>query len=92
MHKTGHWLGMDVHDVGDYKVAEQWRLLEPGMVTTIEPGIYIAPNAGGVVKRWRGIGIRLEDDVHISRNGPQVLTADLPLDADELAALVGAEA
>ncbi len=92
MHKTGHWIGMDVHDVGDYKVAEQWRLLEPGMVTTIEPGIYIAPNARGVAKRWRGIGIRLEDDVHISRDGPQVLTADLPLDADEIAALVGSDA
>ncbi|HEY5623103.1 MAG TPA: aminopeptidase P N-terminal domain-containing protein [Gammaproteobacteria bacterium] len=90
MHKTGHWLGMDVHDVGDYKVAEQWRLLEPGMVTTIEPGIYVAPNARGVAKRWRGIGIRLEDDVHVARDGPQVLTADLPLDADEITALVGA--
>ncbi len=92
MHKTGHWIGMDVHDVGDYKVAEQWRLLEPGMVTTIEPGIYIAPNARGVAKRWRGIGIRLEDDVHISRDGPQVLTEDLPLAAEEIAALVGGDA
>ncbi len=89
MHKTGHWIGMDVHDVGDYKVAEQWRLLEPGMVTTIEPGIYISPDARGVAKRWRGIGIRLEDDVHLSKDGPQVLTADLPLQADEIEALVG---
>lgn len=84
MHKTGHWIGMDVHDVGDYKVAEHWRLLEPGMVTTIEPGIYIAPDARGVAKRWRGIGIRLEDDVQISRDGPQVLTKDLPLQADDI--------
>jgi Xaa-Pro aminopeptidase len=89
VHKTGHWLGMDVHDVGDYKVAEQWRLLEPGMVTTIEPGIYIAPDAKGVAKRWRGIGIRLEDDVYLSKDGPQVLTEDLPLLAEEIEQLVG---
>ncbi len=89
VHKTGHWLGMDVHDVGDYKVAEQWRLLEPGMVTTIEPGVYIAPDAKGVAKRWRGIGIRLEDDVHLSKDGPQVLTEDLPLLADEIEQLMG---
>ena len=88
MHKTGHWLGLDVHDVGDYKVAEHWRLLEPGMVTTVEPGIYIAPDAKRVAKRWRGIGIRLEDDVHLSKDGPQVLTADLPLLADEIEQLM----
>lgn len=88
MHKTGHWLGMDVHDVGDYKVADDWRLLEPGMVTTIEPGIYIGPTAKGVAKRWRGIGIRLEDDVHVGRDGPEVLTADLPLAADDIEALM----
>jgi len=84
MHKTGHWLGMDVHDVGDYKVAEDWRLLEPGMVMTIEPGIYISPDERGVAKRWRGIGIRLEDDVHVTKQGPQVLTAGLPATADEI--------
>jgi Xaa-Pro aminopeptidase len=88
MHKTGHWLGIDVHDVGDYRVADDWRLLEPGMVTTIEPGIYIAPNARGIAKRWRGIGIRLEDDVHVGRNGPEVLTSDLPLAADDIEALM----
>ena len=88
MHKTGHWLGMDVHDVGDYKVADDWRLLEPGMVTTIEPGVYIAPDARGVAKRWRGIGIRLEDDVHVGRDGPEVLTADLPLAAEDIEALM----
>ncbi|HIE68719.1 MAG TPA: M24 family metallopeptidase, partial [Planctomycetes bacterium] len=87
-HKTGHWIGMDVHDVGDYKVAEHWRLLEPGMVTTVEPGVYIAPDARDVAKRWRGIGIRLEDDVHISRDGPQVLTEDLPLQADDIEQLM----
>lgn len=88
MHKTGHWLGMDVHDVGDYKVADAWRLLEPGMVTTIEPGVYVAPGAKGAAKRWRGIGIRLEDDIHIGRDGPEVLTGDLPLAADDIEQLM----
>jgi Xaa-Pro aminopeptidase len=78
MHKTGHWLGIDVHDVGDYKVGDQWRLLEPGMVMTIEPGIYVAPNDKTVHKRWRGIGIRIEDDVQVTRASPEVLTAGLP--------------
>ena len=88
MHKTGHWIGMDVHDVGDYKVAGHWRLLEPGMVTTIAPGIYISPDTRGIAKKWRGIGIRLEDDVHISTDGPQVLTKDLPLQADDIEQLM----
>jgi len=88
MHKTGHWLGMDVHDVGDYKVADTWRMLEAGMVTTIEPGIYVAPDAKGAAKRWRGIGIRLEDDVHVGRDGPEVLTADLPLAAADIERLM----
>lgn len=78
MHRTGHWLGIDVHDVGDYKIAERWRLLEPGMVTTVEPGIYVAPDAKGVAKRWRGIGIRIEDDVLVARDGPSVLSQGLP--------------
>ncbi len=77
MHRTGHWLGIDVHDVGDYKVGGEWRFLEPGMVMTIEPGIYVAPDAK-VPKRWRGIGIRIEDDVLVTRDGPDVLTRDLP--------------
>lgn len=81
MHRTGHWLGMDVHDVGDYKVADQWRLLEPGMALTIEPGIYIDESAK-VAKHWRGIGIRIEDDVVVTRNGPNVLTAGLPTTVD----------
>jgi len=84
MHKTGHWLGLDVHDVGDYKLAEQWRLLEPGMVMTIEPGIYVAPGEKSVDKRWRGIGIRIEDDVQVTRNGPDVLTRGLPTTIDEI--------
>lgn len=85
MHKTGHWLGLDVHDVGDYKVAEQWRMLEPGMVMTIEPGIYVSPGDKSVDKRWRGIGIRIEDDVHVTRAGaPDVLTQELPATVEEI--------
>ena len=88
MHRTGHWLGIDVHDVGDYKVARQWRLLEPGMVMTVEPGIYVAPDAGKAAARWRGIGIRLEDDVHLSRDGPRILSRDLPSSAEEIEAFM----
>jgi len=84
MHRTGHWLGMDVHDVGDYKVGEEWRVLEPGMVMTIEPGIYIAPGTRGVPKRFHGIGIRIEDDVVVTRTGVEVLTARAPKDPDEI--------
>jgi Xaa-Pro aminopeptidase len=90
MHRTGHWLGLDVHDVGDYKVADQWRLLEPGMVMTVEPGIYIADRSRGVAKRWWGIGVRIEDDVLVTRQGHEVLTRDLPRRPDEVEALVGA--
>ncbi len=89
-HRTGHWLGLDVHDVGEYKVDEAWRLLEPGMVLTVEPGLYIPPNARGVRKRWRGIGIRIEDDVAVTADGCQVLTAALPKDPDTIEAMVGA--
>ncbi len=92
MHKTGHWLGLDVHDVGDYKVGEEPRLLEPGMVLTIEPGIYIAPGARKVAKRFRGIGIRIEDDVLITRDGPEVLTAELPKEADAIERLMAGSA
>jgi Xaa-Pro aminopeptidase len=84
MHRTGHWLGLDVHDVGDYKLADQWRLLEPGMVMTIEPGIYVPADDKDADKRWRGIGIRIEDDVHVTRDGPDVLTHELPATADEI--------
>ena len=69
MHRTGHWLGLDVHDVGDYKVGDEWRVLEPGMVLTIEPGIYLPAGARGVPKRFRNIGIRIEDDVVVTRRG-----------------------
>lgn len=89
MHRTGHWLGMDVHDVGDYKVGDQWRMLEPGMTLTIEPGIYIPPAAAGVSPRWQGIGVRIEDDVLVTEQGAELLTADLPREAAAIEALVG---
>lgn len=74
MHRAGHWLGLDVHDVGDYKVGGQWRLLEPGMTMTVEPGIYISPNNQAVDQKWRGIGVRIEDNVLVTKTGHQVLT------------------
>lgn len=88
MHKTGHWLGLDVHDVGDYRVDGQDRELEPGMVVTVEPGIYVAPDAKGVAAKWRGIGIRIEDDVVVTRDKPEVITAAVPNDPDEIEALM----
>ncbi len=84
MHRTGHWLGMDVHDVGEYKVGQEWRLLEPGMVMTVEPGIYIAPGTKGVPRQWQGIGIRIEDDVAVTAGEPEVLTDGAPTDPDEI--------
>lgn len=78
MHRTGHWIGMDVHDVGDYKVDDRWRELEPGMVMTVEPGIYIPPGAKGVARKWQGIGVRIEDDVAVTRDGPKVLSDQVP--------------
>ena len=87
MHRTGHWLGMDVHDVGIYRPNGQPRTLEPGMVLTVEPGLYIAPNAKEVPARFRGIGIRIEDDVLITRRGRQVLSAAAPKEIEEIEAL-----
>ncbi|MDP4871526.1 MAG: M24B family metallopeptidase, partial [OM182 bacterium] len=84
MHRVGHWIGIDVHDVGDYKIDEKWRLLEPGMVTTIEPGIYIAPDNKRVPKKWRGIGVRIEDDVLVTKNGNRVLTTGIPKTVAEI--------
>ena len=88
MHRAGHWLGLYVHDVGDYRVDGRWRQLEPGMVLTIEPGVYIAADNTKVAKRWRGIGIRIEDDVAVTETGCDVLTADVPKRADEIEALM----
>lgn len=88
MHRAGHWLGMDVHDVGDYRIGGEWRVLEPGMVMTVEPGIYIAPDNENVPKKWRGIGVRIEDDVVVTRGGCDVLTASVPKEADAIEALM----
>jgi len=90
MHRTGHWLGLDVHDVGDYRFEDEWRLLEPGMVTTVEPGLYVAPDCAEVDAAWRGIGIRIEDDVLITADGPDVLSAALEKDPDAIEALMAA--
>lgn len=87
-HKTGHWIGLDVHDVGEYKVAGDYRELEPGMVFTIEPGIYIPPGSKGVAAKWQGIGIRIEDDVAITKTGHEVLTDGVPKDADAVEAVL----
>ncbi|KIJ00584.1 peptidase M24 family protein [Xanthomonas phaseoli pv. phaseoli] len=85
-HKTGHWLGLDVHDVGDYRLAGDSRLLEPGMVFTIEPGLYVSANDTSVEAKWRGIGIRTEDNVLITADGYRVLTGALARSADEIEA------
>ncbi|MBB3102629.1 Xaa-Pro aminopeptidase [Azomonas macrocytogenes] len=90
MHKAGHWLGMDVHDVGDYKIEGEWRLLEPGMSMTVEPGIYIAPDEQRVPENWRGIGVRIEDDVIVTENGCEVLTSGVPKAVADIEALMGA--
>jgi len=78
MHRTGHWLGLDVHDVGDYKVGGEWRELEPGMVLTVEPGLYLAAGTRGLPREWHDIGIRIEDDVLVTPEGHEVLTAAAP--------------
>ncbi len=88
MHRTGHWLGMDVHDVGDYKIDGTWRLLEPGMVLTIEPGLYIPAGSKGVAKKWWNIGIRIEDDVVVTKDGCDVLSKDVPKTVEEIEALM----
>ena len=88
MHRTGHWLGMDVHDVGDYKVGEEWRVLEPGMVLTVEPGLYIPAGSKGVAKKWWNIGVRIEDDVLVTRDGYDVLSKNVPKHVDEIEALM----
>ncbi len=92
MHRAGHWLGMDVHDVGDYKVGGEWRVLEPGMAMTVEPGIYIAADNQDVAKKWRGIGVRIEDDVVVTRTGCEILTGGVPKTVAEIEALMSAAA
>lgn len=90
-HRTGHWLGMDVHDVGDYRVAGKWRRLEPGMVLTVEPGLYISADRTEVPAPYRGIGIRIEDDVLITAEGNEVLSARAPKTVAEIEACMNEE-
>jgi Xaa-Pro aminopeptidase len=90
MHRAGHWLGMDVHDVGEYKVGGEWRVLEVGMTLTVEPGIYIAPDNQTVAKKWRGIGVRIEDDVVVTKHGCEILSGGVPKTVAEIEALMAA--
>jgi len=87
MHKTGHWLGLDVHDVGDYKIDGEWRTLKSGMTLTVEPGIYISPS-DEVDQKWWDIGIRIEDDVLITDEGNEVLTGALIKEVDDIEQLM----
>jgi len=87
-HRVGHWLGLDVHDVGDYRPGGQWRELEAGMTLTVEPGLYIAPDDRDVPASWRGLGVRIEDDVLITERGYELLTPGLPRSADEVEAVM----
>jgi Xaa-Pro aminopeptidase len=88
MHRTGHWLGMDVHDVGDYKVGGVWRVLEPGMILTVEPGLYIPAGSRGVSRKWWNIGIRIEDDVLVTKDGHEVISAAAPKTVAEIEAVM----
>ena len=88
MHGTGHWLGMDVHDVGSYKQDGEWRTYQEGMVVTVEPGLYIAPDDETVDVKWRGIGIRIEDDIVATKNGPLNLTSKVVKTVEDIEALM----
>jgi Xaa-Pro aminopeptidase len=88
MHGLGHMLGIDVHDVGRYYFGKESRALEPGVVMTVEPGLYIAPDTKDVPEKYLGIGIRIEDDVLCTNNGPRVLTHKVPKHAEEIEALM----
>ncbi len=88
MHQSGHWLGLDVHDCGPYKIEGKWRPLEPGMVLTVEPGLYISADTPGVDRRWWGIGVRIEDDILVTKDGHDNLTGALAVEIDDLEALV----
>jgi Xaa-Pro aminopeptidase len=88
MHRTGHWLGLDVHDAGEYKKQGRWRALEPGMVLTVEPGLYIRA-AADVPEALRDIGVRIEDDVVVRREGAcELLTAEAPKRVEDIEALM----
>lgn len=88
MHRTGHWLGLDVHDVGRYKTRDDWRILEPGMVFTVEPGLYIAAGTELVPEEFFNIGVRIEDDVVVTETGCEVLTSGVPKARHEIEELM----
>lgn len=88
MHKSGHWLGLDVHDVGRYKIGEKWRKFEPGMVLTVEPGIYISADIKGVPKQWHNIGVRIEDDILVTKKGCEVLSKKVPKEIADIESLM----
>jgi Xaa-Pro aminopeptidase len=92
MHRTGHWLGMDVHDVGAYMIGGKWREFEAGMVLTVEPGLYIAADCEEVDPCWRGIGVRIEDDVLVTQEGSEVLTGALAKSVDDIEAIMASGA
>ena len=88
MHRSGHWLGLDVHDAGRYKINDAWRKLKPGNVLTVEPGIYISADIKGVHKRWHNIGVRIEDDVVVTKKGCDVLSHRIPKSIEDIEALM----
>ena len=88
MHGSGHWLGLDVHDVGDYKINNEWRELEPGMVLTVEPGIYIGATEKSIDEKWHHIGVRIEDDVLVTATGCEVLSKEAPKQISDIEALM----
>jgi Xaa-Pro aminopeptidase len=88
MHRSGHWLGLDVHDVGRYRLETKWRPLKPGMVFTIEPGLYLSSDIPGLAKRWHNIGIRIEDDVLVTEKSHDVLSRAIPKSVAEIESLM----
>jgi len=90
MHRSGHWLGLDVHDVGAYQIEGKTRLLEAGMVLTVEPGLYFSSDCLDIDPKWRGIGVRIEDDILVTEHGPRVLSAHLPKTVEAIEALMEA--
>jgi Xaa-Pro aminopeptidase len=89
MHRTSHWLGLDTHDVGKYKLSGVWRKLAPGMVLTVEPGLYISANIPNVDKKWHNIAVRIEDDILVTESGCDVLSKDAPKTVAEIEKIVG---
>lgn len=90
MHRSGHFLGLDTHDAGRYKMGDKWRKLQPGMVRTVEPGIYISADTPGVHKRWHNIGVRIEDDVVVTSKGCDVLSRNAPTSIEEIEDIMSA--